>query len=216
MFLGITLLVISYLIGSIPFGLLFGKLSGKDLRKHGSGNIGSTNAVRVLGKKLGLLSAACDILKGAIIVLVVYLLEATTKWSNPFVINCDNLYALYGLAAVLGHCFSIYLKLKGGKAVATSLGVLISVVPWSALAALIGFGVILILTGFVSLGSTVATLCACATVWGVYGGIYGQWFSCCVVSIFGVIIILKHIPNYKRLIKGTENSFKKKKRTKSE
>lgn len=210
MFLGILLLVISYLIGSIPFGLLFGKIVGKDLRKCGSGNIGSTNAIRVLGKKLGLLSAFCDISKGALIVLFVYLIEAITPWSNPFVVNGDSLYALYGLAAVTGHCFSVYLKFKGGKAVATSLGVLATCAPWTAVAALIGFAITLLISGFVSLSSTVATLSAVATLWIIYGGVHGRILTCCVISILGIIIIIKHIPNYKRLIAGTEHNFKKK------
>ena len=130
--LGIILIILSYLLGSIPFGLLIGKAAGKDLRKSGSGNIGSTNAVRTLGLKLGLLSAVCDILKGTLVILVVYLLEHITNWRNPFVINGDSLYALYGVVAVIGHCFPVYLKFKGGKAVATSLGVLFVTVPYAA------------------------------------------------------------------------------------
>lgn len=211
MILGIFLLIASYLIGAIPFGVLIGRLKGKDIRKQGSGNIGSTNAVRVLGKKLGLLSAFCDIFKGAVIILIVYLLEALNIWYNPFVINGDSLYALYGLAAIIGHCFSIYLKFKGGKAVATSLGVLIVVMPLTAVAALIGFAIVLYLTGYVSLSSTAATLSAFLTAWLVYGLIYNVYFSCIVISLFALIIIVKHIPNYKRLLNGTENSFKKKK-----
>ena len=111
---------------------MIGKAAGKDLRKSGSGNIGSTNAVRTLGLKLGLLSAVCDILKGTLVILVVYLLEHITNWRNPFVINGDSLYALYGVVAVIGHCFPVYLKFKGGKAVATSLGVLFVTVPYAA------------------------------------------------------------------------------------
>ena len=211
MLLGIILLIASYFIGSIPFGLLIGKLKGIDLRKKGSGNIGSTNAVRVLGKKLGILSALCDIFKGTVIILIVYLLEAVTNWNNPFNINGDSLYVLYGLAAVVGHCYSIYLKFTGGKAVATSLGVLITVFPWTAVAALIGFAIVLYLTGYVSLSSTTATLSAWITGWIVYGVIYGLYYSCCVLSLFAIIILIKHIPNYNRLLNGTENSFKKKK-----
>lgn len=212
MLLGIVLLIASYFIGAIPFGLLIGKLKGKDIRKHGSGNIGSTNAVRVLGKKFGILSALCDIFKGTIIILVVYLLEALNVWYNPFVINGDSLYALYGLAAIIGHCYSVYLNFKGGKAVATSLGVLIAVVPFSAVAALIGFAIVLYLTGYVSLSSTAATLSALITTWLIYGLIYNVYFSCVIISLFALIIIIKHIPNYKRLLNGTENSFKKRKK----
>ena len=210
--LGIILVVISYLIGSIPFGLLIGKAAGKDLRKSGSGNIGSTNAVRTLGLKLGLLSAVCDILKGTVIILLVYLLEYTTSWRNPFVINGDSLYAIYGVVAVIGHCFSIYLKFKGGKAVATSLGVLLVTVPYAAVAALIAFLITMLICGYVSLGSTFATIAAIITSYLVYGFlVYNNIYTCIVLTLLAVIIFIKHIPNYKRLLNGTESSFKKKK-----
>ena len=212
MLIGIILVVLSYLIGSIPFGLLIGKSVGKDIRESGSGNIGSTNVVRTLGLKLGLLSACCDILKGTIIILVVHLLEHTTTWQNPFVINGDSLYALYGVVAVLGHCFPIYLKFKGGKAVATSLGVLFVTVPYAAIAALIAFLITMLICGYVSLGSTFATLAALITSYLVYGFlVYNNIFSCLVITILAILIFIKHIPNYKRLLNGTESSFKKKK-----
>lgn len=208
MVIGILLIIISYLLGSIPFGLIIGKTAGKDLRKSGSGNIGSTNAVRTLGWKLGLLSAVCDITKGTIIIILVHILEATTSWSNPFVFNGDSLYALYGIAAVVGHCFPIFLKFKGGKAVATSLGVLFATVPWSALVALVVFLIVLLLTGFVSLGSTFATIGACIAAFAIYSD---NVYSCIVISLLAILIFIKHIPNYKRLINKTEHSFKKKK-----
>lgn len=210
MFLGIILIIISYLIGSIPFGLLIGKAAGKDIRKSGSGNIGSTNAVRTLGLKLGLLSAVCDIAKGTLIIILVYILEHNNIWYNPFVINGDSLYVLYGLAAVIGHCFPVYIKFKGGKAVATSLGVLFAIVPYSAVAAIVAFAIILLLTGYVSLGSTLGTISAVVTAFIVYShNLYSNLFLC----LFALIIFIKHIPNYKRLLNGTENSFKKKKET---
>ena len=136
MFVAILLLILSYLLGSIPFGLIIGKTAGKDLRENGSGNIGSTNAIRILGLKLGLLSAFCDIIKGMLVIILVYILEANGIWYNPLVINGDSLYVLYGIAAVIGHCFPIYIKFKGGKAVATSLGVLFITVPISGVCAL--------------------------------------------------------------------------------
>ena len=210
--IGILLIVASYLIGSIPCGLLIGKLKGKDLRESGSGNIGSTNAVRTLGLKLGLLAGICDLIKGTIIVLLIYLLESQNIWYNPFVINGDSLYALYGVAAVIGHCFPVYLKFKGGKAVATSLGVLFVTVPWAGLAAVIAFVIIMLLTGIVSLGSTVATLAALITTFVVYGfTVSHNIASCLIISVLAIIIFIKHIPNYKRLLNGTEYSFKKKK-----
>lgn len=207
MILGVILLIVSYLIGSIPCGLLIGKLKGKDLTKSGSGNIGSTNAVRTLGWTLGIISGLLDVLKGSIIILVVYLLEAVTDWKNPFVINGDSLIALYGVIAVVGHCFSIFLKFKGGKAVATSLGVLFACVPWCALAGIVTFLIFISLTKIVSLSSSLATLVAWITTFAVY---HSTIFSCLVISVMAIIIFIKHIPNYKRLLNGTEYSFKDK------
>ena len=210
--IGILLIVVSYLIGSIPFGLLIGKSVGKDIRESGSGNIGSTNVVRTLGLKLGLLSAICDILKGTLIILLVYLLEHLNIWYNPFVVSGDSLYALYGLAAVIGHCYPIYLKFKGGKAVASSLGILLVTVPWAGLAAIIAFVITLLITGYVSLGSTLATIAAIITAFIVYGfTIYHNIYSCVILCFLALIIFIKHIPNYKRLLSHTEHSFKKKK-----
>ena len=209
--IGILLIVLSYLIGSIPFGLIIGKSVGKDIRESGSGNIGSTNVVRTLGLKLGLLSAVCDILKGTIIIILVYLFEYLNIWYNPFVINGDSLYALYGLSAVIGHCYPIYLKFKGGKAVASSLGILLATVPWAGLAAVIAFLITIVITGYVSLGSTIGTIAAVITTFVVYGfTVYNNVYSCIVISLLAIIIFVKHIPNYKRLIAKTEHSFKKK------
>jgi len=204
--------VLSYLIGSIPFGLIIGKIAGKDLREHGSGNIGSTNAVRTLGYGLGTISAICDILKGAVVIILIYILEAFGVWYNPIIINGDSLYALYGLCAVVGHCFPIYLKFKGGKAVATSLGVLIVTVPYSALIGVLMFAVIVIITGYVSLSSSIATLGAVISSFILYGFIIqNNLFSCLIILLFAILIFIKHIPNYKRLIEGNEHCFKKKK-----
>lgn len=212
MVLAIILLILSYLLGSIPFGLIIGKLTGKDLRKHGSGNIGSTNAVRTLGYGLGAVSAICDILKGAIIIILIYILEACGVWYNPIVINGESLYALYGLCAVVGHCFPIYIKFKGGKAVATSLGVLIVTVPFSALIAVLIFAAVVLITGYVSLSSSIATLGAVISSFILYGFIIqNNIFSCIIILLFAILIFIKHIPNYKRLIEGNEHCFKKKK-----
>ena len=211
MLIGILLLIVSYLIGSIPFGLLIGKAAGKDIRQSGSGNIGSTNVVRTLGFKLGLLSAVCDITKGTIIILLIFILEASGIWFNPFVIGGDSLYILYGFAAVLGHCYSIYLKFTGGKAVATSLGVLFLTVPFSGVIALVCFTVVMLITGIVSLGSTFATISALISAFIIYGIFENNIYTCIVLVAFALLIIIKHIPNYKRIIAGTESSFKKRK-----
>ena len=213
--LAITFLILSYLLGSIPFGLIIGKAAGKDLRKNGSGNIGSTNAIRILGVKLGLLAAVCDILKGTLVIIIIYILEATNVWFNPFVIEStgDSLYALYGLMAVMGHCYSIFLKFKGGKAVATSLGVLFATVPLAGVMALVAFFPVVFITRYVSLSSTAATIAAVLTSFIFYGVIIGdRLYTSFIVLILGLIIFIKHIPNYKRLANGTENRFGSKKK----
>ena len=215
--LAIILLILSYLLGSIPFGLIIGKAAGKDLRKSGSGNIGSTNAIRILGVKLGLLSALCDIIKGTIVIIVIYILEANNLWYNPIVIGEESIYAIYGLTAVIGHCFSIFLKFKGGKAVATSLGVLFATVPLAGVAALVVFFPVVFITKYVSISSTFASVAAVLTSFIAYGLIIGdRLYTSIVVLILVVTIIIKHIPNYKRLANGTENKFGSKNKKKAQ
>lgn len=212
MILSILLLILSYLLGSIPFGLIIGKTAGKDLRENGSGNIGSTNAIRILGLRLGLLSALCDVIKGMFVIALIYILETNGIWYNEFVIDGESLYVLYGISAVIGHCFPIYIKFKGGKAVATSLGVLFITVPLAAVVALGVFLTVMLITGIVSLSSTFATICAWISALILYAFVLSNnIYSCLFLSILVVLIILKHIPNYKRLLNGTEHSFKKKK-----
>lgn len=208
MLIAIVLLIVSYLIGSIPFGLLISKHQGKDLREEGSGNIGTTNAVRVLGKKWGIITGAFDILKGTIIIIIVHLLEALNVWTNPLAISGESLYVLYGIAAVFGHVFPIFLKFKGGKAVATSFGVLLATTPFSALIVVITFAIIVILTGYVSLGSSIGALMAIPASFIIY---QSHFYSNLFMIIMVALIIYRHIGNYKKLIAGTERCFKKKK-----
>ncbi len=216
--LAIIFLIISYLIGSIPFGLVLGKLiEEKDIREYGSGNIGSTNAIRVLGKKVGFLVFICDVLKGIIIILLVKILSWTNVWNSPI-----DLF-FYGAAAIIGHVYPIFLDFKGGKAVATSLGVLIILTPLSAITCLIAFLIIFFITGYVSLSSTAATITAMITAWILYiVGFQATNFLDYFISSPGLteaicytflsaLIICKHINNYKRLLNGTESNFKKKK-----
>lgn len=219
--IAILLIILSYIIGSIPFGLVFGKLiCKKDIREYGSKNIGTTNAIRVLGKKVGFLVFFFDVFKGAFTILLVLLLEATNVWQSPAIID----YFLYGAFAIIGHCYSIFLGFKGGKAVATSLGVVLVLTPLPAISCLIIFGIIFFLTGYVSLASTGATITVILTAWLLYFfGVsdvtnFGLYFiskpsTALVVlySILSLLIIFKHFKNYKRLLNGTENCFKKKK-----
>ncbi|MBE6137495.1 MAG: glycerol-3-phosphate 1-O-acyltransferase PlsY [Erysipelotrichaceae bacterium] len=215
----VLFIILSYIIGSIPFGILIGKgICHIDIREHGSKNIGSTNAIRVLGKKVGFLVFFCDVFKGMVVIILLKILASANVWTTPIE------YFFYGAAAIIGHCFSIFLGFKGGKAVATSLGVVLILTPIPAVACLIVFLITLYTTGYVSLGSTFATITVIASTWilyffGVEATSFWDYFIssptllvCILYSILSTLIILKHTKNYARLIKGTESNFKKKKK----
>ncbi|MDE5546581.1 MAG: glycerol-3-phosphate 1-O-acyltransferase PlsY [Anaeroplasmataceae bacterium] len=219
--ISILFIILSYLIGSIPFGVVLGKLiCKKDIREYGSKNIGTTNAIRVLGKKVGFLVFFCDVLKGTLVLILIKILEVTNVWISPKEIDMF----LYGAPAIIGHSFSIFLNFKGGKAVATSLGVVLFLTPIPAIACLIIFAIIFYSTKYVSLASTGATFTVILTTWLLFAfGVqdvtnFGLYFIAkptlvlsILYSILAAMILIKHMKNYKRLLNGTENSFKKKK-----
>ena len=143
-------LFVSYLLGSIPFGYIFTKLIKKvDIRKFGSGNIGATNVARVMGFKYGGLIALMDILKGFIAVWLVYTFLPETQVFIPF---------LAGLLVILGHDFSLFLKFSGGKGVATTVGVILKLMPMVILFGVIIWILLIVLTRYVSLGSIIAAI----------------------------------------------------------
>ncbi|MBR3617516.1 MAG: glycerol-3-phosphate 1-O-acyltransferase PlsY [Acholeplasmatales bacterium] len=224
--IAIGLLMSSYIIGSIPFGVVLGKaICNIDIREHGSKNIGSTNAIRVLGKKVGFLIFFCDVLKGMIVILIVRILHATGVFYNePVITSSYNLdLLLYGAAAIVGHSFPIFLNFKGGKGVATSLGVITLICPIAAALCLIAFAITLYTTGYVSLSSTFATLTVTITVWVFHFVGLGpdanpilvyllgeqHLVTVILISTIALLIIVKHRKNYIRLLNGTENNFKK-------
>src|SRR5215468_10214774 len=196
-------LIIAYLLGSIPFGYLIVKLtSGADIRETGSGGTGATNVSRRAGKAAGVATLALDALKGAAAVLVARWLtgEPGTSW----------VVAAAAALAVVGHCYPVWLKFKGGKGVATGLGVFLAIAPWAALAALAVFIVVVWRTRYVSLGSIIAA--AFLPLW-VF--LTHTWIepvadfapimtALCAVS---AVIIFKHSENIKRLMVGEENKF---------
>ncbi len=221
--ISILFLILAYVIGSIPFGLVIGKTVCKtDIRQHGSKNIGSTNAIRILGKKIGFIIFFCDVFKGMLVILLIRnVLAPLNVWASPI----DYLY--YGIAAILGHCFSIFLNFKGGKAVATSLGVILVLTPLPAVLCLIAFGIVTYTIGYVSLSSTAATLTVLISTWilhfvgldpnlGFGEFLVGQpsLLTCILYTIMGCLIFVRHIKNYKNIIKGTEYNFKKAKKLK--
>ncbi|RUM46413.1 MAG: acyl-phosphate glycerol 3-phosphate acyltransferase [Desulfocapsa sp.] len=192
-------LFLSYFVGAIPFGLLFSRMVGKDVRQEGSGNIGATNVNRVLGKKLGILTLLCDILKGFLPVFV------TTFFLVP---SADSAWiiALCGLAAVMGHMFSVYLGFSGGKGVATALGVFLFFSPQAILLALLLFIVVVYFSGFVSAGSLAAAAVIPLLLFMLGSGVEIIF----VALIIAILIWVKHSANIKRLIAGEEKSWKSK------
>lgn len=216
----VLLIIFSYLIGAIPNGLIIGKIFRKiDIREHGSKNIGTTNSIRVLGKKLGFATFFLDVFKGAFIIIIVkYILEPNNIWTSPI----DPIF--FGAAAIIGHAFPIYIGFKGGKAVATSLGVVLSLTPLPAILCLIVFVLFLYSTGYVSLGSSFAAITVVTSSWilNVFGSDSGIFLQkpglllCILYSILGTLILVKHKKNYSRLLNGTENNFKKKKKAQKE
>ena len=184
-------ILLTYLIASIPFGFIIGKLSGRDITKEGSGNIGATNVARTIGKKAGIFVLLLDALKGFI---PVYL--SKFYFDDPFV-------AVIAVVAVIGHCYSVFMKFKGGKGVATGLGVLIALSPKVALIVItLWFGIFLT-TGYVSLASVISTFMS----WIMMNYIEANYYFTIAALISSGIIVYKHSSNIERLLKGTENRF---------
>lgn len=197
--MSIILLVASYLLGAIPFGLVIGKLAGKDVRKEGSKNIGATNVSRLLGKKLGFVTLICDCLKGYLPMLIASRMLQDNSHQELIVSLC-------GVMAVVGHMFPIYLGFKGGKGVATGLGVFLFLSPLAILISLGVFGGSVALSGFVSVGSLLASALMVLWLW-LLGQSYVIMGTAAAVA---ALIWLKHHENIARLIKGEEKSWKKK------
>jgi glycerol-3-phosphate acyltransferase PlsY len=189
------MLIAAYLIGAIPTGILLTRLSGAaDIRKSGSGNIGATNVYRVAGKKLGILTLVGDALKGAIPVLAAMQLPGLAPAHIGAV----------AVAAFLGHCYPVYLGFKGGKGVATALGIFLVLCPLAVLGAFAIFAVLLWKWRYVSLGSIAA---AAAIPLLVYF-IDGRLAMVATTLFISLIVIWRHRQNITRLLNGSENRFK--------
>jgi len=208
MLIKIGYIFLIYLVGGIPFGFIAGKmLRGIDIREHGSKNVGATNVFRVVGKGPGLTVYLLDALKGFLPVLI-----SKTLWPSSNVPD-QWFYIGAGLAAILGHVFTPYLRFKGGKGVATASGVLLALEPAATLIALGSFVLVLVAFGYVSLGSIVALM--------------GFPISAAIIRIvkyqnplvpivalgwlITILIVLTHKKNIVRLLNGTENKFRLKK-----
>lgn len=188
-------LVAAYLIGAIPFGVVLTRLAGVgDVRASGSGNIGATNVYRTFGRRLGLLTLAMDALKGLVPVL---LAGSLLDFSTTQV-------AMVAAAAFLGHCYPVYLGFKGGKGVATALGIYLVLSPWSVLTALALFAAILWRWRFVSL----ASVSAAAAIPLLVGLFERSWPLVLATLFISVMVIVRHRANIERLRNGTESKFK--------
>ena len=195
----ILVLLCSYMVGAIPFGLVVGKIAGVDVRQHGSKNIGATNVSRILGKKLGLITLVLDVLKGFLPMLAAAALLQDSPMRELIVSAC-------GVLAVIGHMFPVYLRFRGGKGVATGLGVFLYLSPLAILISLVIFIGTVALTGFVSAGSLLAS------------ALFPLWLSLfdaapaviAGAAMIAALIWIKHHENIGRLLRGEEKSWKKK------
>ena len=197
----------AYLLGSIPSGFLMARAKGIDIRAVGSGNIGATNAMRVLGKPAGITVLMLDALKGYLAVALAVVLFQHLQAAG----SADIVRVLAGIGAVLGHNYTCWLKFKGGKGIATTAGVYLALAPWALLAALVVFLLAVFTTRYVSVGSVLGAIVLPAVVWFLYPH---DIFLGVVTTLLGTLAIYKHKANLQRLRAGTENRLGQKQEAK--
>ncbi len=211
----IVVLVTGYLLGAIPFGVIISKrFRGFDLRTKGSGNMGSTNAFRVLGWKLGLMVQILDLAKGIGAVLIATFLFNGLPFHNltPFQ-DITVFRFIAGIAAVIGHCYTIFAGFKGGKGISTAAGMLVAIAPIETAVAIGIFMLVVFASGYISLGSISAAIVFPTTMFvrqNILGvDIYG--YHTLIVGAIGVslFLIYRHRKNIQRLLSKTENRFDK-------
>ena len=206
-------IIISYLIGSISSAIIISKIiSGKDIREEGSGNAGATNMLRVHGKLAGALTLIIDVLKGVIAILIAMLFDfILTRYVQDSGIWNGNLIYLAGLFVVIGHDFPVFFKFKGGKGVATSLGVVLMLNWQVGLIVLVCAILVMIISRYVSLGSiTAAVLYPVLFLGYMLGKAEFNVINITSALFMAALLILKHHTNISRLRKGTENKLFKK------
>lgn len=221
-----------FLLGSVPFGLLISKAYGVDIRKHGSGNIGATNVLRVLGKKPGITCLVLDALKGFFPVILAISLARFANSSPTLAIDflwniagspppvsretAQLIHVLSGLAAILGHNYSPWLGFRGGKGIATSAGVVIALMPFAVILLLAVWALLLITTRYVSIASMgAAIVLPLVTIWGswhhgrIQDGTWNKPLFALSLAI-ALLAVWSHRSNIRRLFDGTENRFQRK------
>jgi glycerol-3-phosphate acyltransferase PlsY len=206
----VFLIIFAYLLGAVPFGFMIARAHGKDLRKIGSGNIGATNTGRILGKKWGIICLILDSLKGLIPMLIANMLiegqpTTTQLW----------LWLSVGCAAVLGHIFPVYLNFKGGKGVATSLGMVLGLYPYYTIAGVAAFLVwvtVVLIWRYVSLASIAAALIfpialvveiICVKSWELST----LWPLIVIALAMPLLVVIRHVENIKRILEGSETKI---------
>ena len=202
----IVMAIIAYLIGSVNFSVILSKkMAGFDVREKGSGNAGTTNMLRAVGKKAAAITLICDILKGVVAIGIAIILGKLIEGSNGAL-----LVQIAGVAVILGHTFPIFFKFKGGKGVATSLGVLIMSNWQIGLICLVFALILIVLTQMVSVGSIAAAILYPVLTLFIPQNYIVQGSYLIYSIILAVIIVFNHRENVKRLLNGTENkiSFK--------
>lgn len=216
----IPAVIVAYLLGSIPFGLLIAKAYGKNLRSIGSGNIGATNVARALGRKWAYICFALDVLKGLIPMLVVL------PFTNPSSTQTQTektivlfLWLAVGCAAILGHIFPIYLRFKGGKGVSTSFGVALGLWPYFTICALIAiavWAVVVLMWRYVSLASVIASVTFSVILFLLIvlkpnWEFAHLWPLTIAAAAIPIMVIIRHRENIKRILSGTESKIGQKK-----
>jgi len=182
-------LVVAYLLGSIPFAYIAGRLHGIDLRTVGSGNLGATNVFRTLGRTVGITVMVLDIAKGTAAVLIAEWLVGGSWWPIAA-----------AALAIVGHVFPVWTGFKGGKGVAVGAGALIGLVPLASAALIVLWVLLVLVTRYVSVASIVCALAAAPLAW-VFGA---PWSYVIFIALAALFVIVKHAGNIRRLLEGTE------------
>lgn len=210
----IVIAIVAYLVGSINLSIVLSKLMGKgDIREHGSGNAGTTNTLRTLGKLPAVVVLIFDVLKAVIAIFLGKWLISIGQVANSAIPYKDLAIAISSIAVILGHNFPIYYGFKGGKGIATSLGVLLTVEWQLGLVCLIFALILMILTRMVSLGSITAAILYPVLVLVQGTAFTNKWIYIAFSLIIALMAIIRHRSNIKRIYNGTENKLWK---TKSE
>jgi glycerol-3-phosphate acyltransferase PlsY len=196
---GAIVVAVGYLLGALPFSVWIARARGVDVRRVGSGNPGATNVLRAAGRLPGLLALACDVAKGVVAVLLARLLGLSPAW-----------WGWAALAAVCGHVFSVFLRFRGGKGVATAAGALAAVSPLALGAAIVVFVAAVGLTRYVSLGSMLAAVSFPAALWWLAPAELDREARTALLvssSLIALLVLARHRANLQRLLAGTENKL---------